>query len=283
MPTLQSSIQKHLKAAPSLPDEAESAASFRLYLQNELLRRCEKNPSYSLRAFARTLGCDVGTLSKILKGQRGIGRITIERLGMRLGLSPEEVGSFVSKSRRGKPATQAPAGASVAIDYQQLTLDRFKVISDWYHYAILEVMALDRFRPDPRWIARELGISVSEVNVAVERLRRIELIEVTPDGKWVDLTDGTSTTTGSPFTAVAFRKLQKQVLEKAIVALEEVPMDLRDQTSVTLAIDSDRIPEAKERIKAFRRELSRFLSRGKKRDAVYQLGVSLFPLTRSQE
>lgn len=268
-------------------DPATSAASFRLYLQNELLRRCEKNPAYSLRAFARTLGYDVATLSKILKGQRGIGRITIEKLGMKLGLSPAEVTSFMDKRRAGGKAAKNAARAdhdSVPIDYQQLTLDSFKVISDWYHYAILETMALDHFKPDPKWIARTLGITVSEVNAAVERLQRIDLIEITPDGRWIDRTDGTSTTAGNPFSAVAFRKLQRQVLEKALVAIEEVPIERRDQTSVMMAIDSNLIPEAKERIKTFRRELSRFLNRSSlKRDAVYQLGVSLYPVTRSQE
>lgn len=275
--------QEALSSRTTLLPHAIEATNFRLYLQDVLLSRCEKNPAYSLRAFARTLDCDVATLSKILKGQRGIGRITIEKLGMRLGLSPQEISAFVVQRKRGKHAVRQRSIDSVEINYQQLTLDHFKIIADWYHFAILEVMALDRFKADSKWVARRLGISASEVNAAVERLERTQMIKITPEGKWVDLTDGTSTTTGNPFSDVAFRKLQKQVLEKAITALEEIPMNLRDQTSVTMAIDSDLIPEAKKRIRAFRRDLSRFLSRGKRRDAVYQLGISLFPLTKGQE
>jgi transcriptional regulator with XRE-family HTH domain len=68
-----------------------NAGSFRLFLQGELLSRCRKNESYSLRAFARALGCDAGTLSKVLSGKRAIGKITITRFGARLGLGPEEI------------------------------------------------------------------------------------------------------------------------------------------------------------------------------------------------
>ena len=259
------------------PNEVD-AASFKLYLQNELLRRCEKNPAYSLRGFARTLGCDVATLSKMLKGQRGIGRITIENLGSRLGLNPNEITAFITKGKKGKRVNKGQD--SVGIDYQQLTMDSFKVIADWYHYGILELMRVDHFRPDPKWIAKSLGITVSEVNIAVERLKRIELLEITTAGEWIDLTSGTSTTTGNPFTAAAFKKLQRQVLEKAITALDEVPFEERDQSSVTMAIDSSLLPEAKEKIKVFRRDLGKFLSRGEKRDSVYQLGVSLYPITK---
>ena len=42
---------------------------FRLYLQNEFVRRANKNPSYSLRSFARSLEVNDSTLSKLLSGK----------------------------------------------------------------------------------------------------------------------------------------------------------------------------------------------------------------------
>jgi len=46
-----------------------------------------------------------------------------------------------------------------------------------------------------------------------------------------------------------------------------------------MAIDTERLGEAKEKIKLFRRELAAFLSRGRKRDQVYHLGISLYPIS----
>jgi uncharacterized protein (TIGR02147 family) len=265
--------------SPRAPNLEET--SFRHFLQGELIRRCEKNAAYSLRAFARTLGCDVSTLSKILKGKRPTGRITIEKLGARLGLSPERVQRFMESRERPTTAT-ANTSTMAGPDYQQLTLDSFKIISDWYHYGILELMRVDHFKPDSKWIARTLGLTVSEVNIAVERLVRVGILEINAQGEWIDHSEGRSTTIGNEFSAAAFRNLQRQVLELALKALEEVPMDKRDQTSMTMAIDSRLLPEAKTRIKNFRRELAHFLSRGEKRDAVYNLGISLYPLTREK-
>ena len=39
------------------------------YLQDELLRRIRKNPRYSLRSFAKAIGMNSGSLSRILSGQ----------------------------------------------------------------------------------------------------------------------------------------------------------------------------------------------------------------------
>ena len=47
-------------------------------------------------------------------------------------------------------------------EYQQLQMDTFRVISDWYHFGILELTYLKSFKSDPRWIAKALGITEIE-------------------------------------------------------------------------------------------------------------------------
>jgi hypothetical protein len=47
------------------------------------------------------------------------------------------------------------------------------MISDWYHFAILDLTRLDDFQPEPAWVSRKLGLTVSEVKIAVERLLRL--------------------------------------------------------------------------------------------------------------
>lgn len=237
-------------------------------LQEELLRRCKKNPKYSLRAFAKALGVDASLLSKILRGSRVPGRKVAETIVQRLDLKPEERIKLFGSTQ--------PTGASAANGYQQLSLDHFHVIADWYHYAIFELFAVTGFKPEPRWIAARLGISVSEARLALERLERLEIIEKDKTGRYRRVTDHI-TTVGNAFTASAFRKLQKQILKQALSALEEIPMNHRDQSSLTVAMRADRIDDVKLKIKTFRRELCEFLERDDERDSVYQLSVSFFP------
>ena len=153
------------------------------------------------------------------------------------------------------------------------------MIADWYHYAILELVTLDSFQPSPKWIAKKLGISLHQASAAIERLQRLEYLETDEQGRWINCS-GNNTTVGNDFTAVAFRKLQRQVLEMAVVALEEVPLEDRDQSSMTLAIDSSRLPEIKEELRSFRRHLTEKYQRPGPRDSVYHLGLSFYPVTR---
>lgn len=246
-------------------------SDFRRLLQQELLERCRKNPKYSLRAFARSLGVQAPSLSHWLRGRRPLSRAQIARLGEALGLGPAELGRYLD-------APSEPAG------FSSLSEDAFSVIADWYHFAILELVSLPHFRSEPSWIARALGISVSEANIAIERLARLELLQ-TRGRKWRTSTAGNSTlaaSAGAPFSTVALRRVQKQFLEKALVALDQVPVERRDQTGMTLCVAHADLPEIRSRIKKFRRELTSFVERNKKSDEVYQLVTSIYPLSQTQ-
>jgi uncharacterized protein (TIGR02147 family) len=69
----------------------------------------------------------------------------------------------------------------------------------------------------------------------------------------------------------------------SIHALEELPMEVRDHSAMTMAISRKRLPEAREKIKAFRRELCGFLEKGSDLDSVYQLGISLYPVAQVEK
>jgi uncharacterized protein (TIGR02147 family) len=111
---------------------------------------------------------------------------------------------------------------------------------------------------------------------------RIGILEINKAGIWIDHSE-VSTNIVKPFFDGEQKKLQRQLLEKAIHSLDNVPVAYRDQTSMTMAIDTDRLAEAKERIKQFRRDLARFLSRGEKRNQVYHLSLYLYPVSQIED
>jgi uncharacterized protein (TIGR02147 family) len=267
-----------MNTSSSIEAHDEGPKEFRFFLQEELIRRCKRNPRFSLRAFARALDVEASALSKILNGKRALTRRMLHRMSEQLGLGPDQVSEFeriLPNTRSGTRRAQRTEG-----DFRQVSVDVFNAISDWYHYAILELLTVRGFQPNAQWIARAVGISVSETNFAIERLERLGLLEQLPDGSW---RAGQMTTTGSNYTAAAFRKLQKQILLQASDAVDSVPLELRDQSSMTMAVRLDRLPQAKDKIRAFRRELCAFLQEGGTHDEVYQLTISLFPASRVHE
>jgi uncharacterized protein (TIGR02147 family) len=242
-------------------------SDLRKYLADEFAQRAQKNPAYSLRAFARNLDLDSSYLSKILNGKRQLTSRTIINLCRKLGMGPDEIQKFINAPQ--KPQRRRDL-------FTSLDIDNFKIISEWYHFAILELVRLDDFVPDAQWIAKTLKITFAEALAAVERLKRVGLISETA-GRWQ--INGFNTTTNNNFTNEALKKLQKQFLEKAIQALDEVPYQERDQSGMTMAVSSDRLEKAKEKIKKFRRDLMDFLEGGEEKDRVYQLTISLFPVS----
>ncbi|MDO9180986.1 MAG: helix-turn-helix domain-containing protein, partial [Bacteriovorax sp.] len=64
---------------------------FKSFLQEELLKRCRKNPSYSLRSFAKYLGIGHSALTEMLNGKRSITKKSIEKLGLTLSLNMTEI------------------------------------------------------------------------------------------------------------------------------------------------------------------------------------------------
>ena len=241
---------------------------FRFLLQQEFLRRCKKNERYSLRSFAKSLGIEASPLSAMLRGRRPVTSKMVVRLGTALGMSLEEVYEIQSR---------------VATPEQRIALDEYAVISDWYHYAILELIRVRSFKPDLGYVARALSITKTEANIAVERLQRIGLLRTSADGAWIDASqNGFATNINGGLTSEASKKLQRQVLELSIAALESAPIDERNHTSMTFAVDPADLAEAAKRIQKFRREICAFFERSAAPSRVYHLSVSLYPVSKEE-
>ena len=256
------------------------ADSFRALLQGELVRRCKSNSHYSLRAFSRFLGVTPSYLSMALNGKRGIPKSKVIRFGNSLGLAPDKMKKYLAPYRSERMLNSGHITFK-KYPYHQIAMDHFNVISDWYHYAILELMEVADFQKNPRWIANTLGISAAEAKGAIERLQRLEFIKIKADGTWENCS-GSNTNIGNDIVIAARRKLQTQILEKAKLAIENTPITERDQSSITMAIDSNKIPEAKERIKQFRRDLCDFLKDSPNQNRVYHLSLSLYPVSHQK-
>lgn len=257
---------------------------YRDYLRDELERRLAKNPTYSLRAFARHLGISPQMLSFVVNRKKNISSGVAAQFADRLNLNPSESTYFldlVTLAKSTKPAEKKLVEERIRLrertpEFAQLEESKFKVISDWHHYAILELTQTVGFKSDAAWIAKRLGIKAFEAEQAIERLKVLELLEESPTGQITRTEVNLSATYEAPNAAL--RKLAKQYLEKSIAALEDQPREERDITNITMSIDPTRIPEAKKMIADFRRKLCAFLEQGE-RTEVYVLSPALIKLT----
>jgi hypothetical protein len=73
-----------------------------------------------------------------------------------------------------------------------------------------------QFRPDCRWIAGHTGVPVDEVNIALQRLLRLGLLELTPDGSWRDCS-GLGKATAREFRRVALARVRAKAAEDRVI------------------------------------------------------------------
>ena len=263
---------------------------YRTRLREELVHRISRNPAYSLRSFSAALEISSGSLSQILSGKRSVSTKLTERIFKFLELSPSEQQHFLESLlaekqslRRRSPLlakklkTISNDQASLAPEKRELSLDEFRVISDWYHAAILELTFSEAFDASPRWIAQALGITIMEAKLALDRLLTLNLLENV--GGRIRKSDFRLSMKDQAKTTVFLRRRQKQILEKSITALENTPLEERNHSGVTLCLDPGQIPEAKLKIRKFMWELSQQLVQGKP-ERVYELSVNLIPLQK---
>jgi uncharacterized protein (TIGR02147 family) len=236
-------------------------------IKAEFLRRKRDNKNYSLRAFAEYLEIPPGRLSELLSGKRPVSKKMKVKISLRLGLKnideflDNTVGNLTFEKRE---------------DYHFLNNDAFSVLADWYHFAILSLADTKDFQAEPKWIAKRLGISVVEATLALAKLQKLGIIEL-EDGAFRKTHKNVSSTTD--IESQALRISHRQSIQQAMLAINEVPIDLRDITSITMAIDLKRLPIAKKIIKEFRLKMSDLLEQGDQSE-VYNLNIQLLPVSK---
>lgn len=243
----------------------------RQFLREELERRSERNPRYSLRAFAKSLGMSHTVLSLVMSGKRPLSKRAAANIASQLALSPGEAHSLF-RSRSGDRFVAEPSS---------MDLDTFAVIAEWYHFAILSLLELPEARLEARWIAEQLDITAQNAALAIDRLVRLGVIAQKDDGRWRQTKK--SFRLDPRYSTAATRRFQLQLLQKSIESLENETLEKRDHTSTTFAMDPALLPYAKARIQKFRRELSSELEQLGTPRQVFNLTVQFFGCSKEKK
>lgn len=249
---------------------------FRDKLRETLIAKTKKNPSFSLRAFARQLGIESSSLSQIINGKRTLTDRMCKRLATKLSISPAELDRLMGN--------QNFTAKVKKISYRKLSEDQFNIIADWYHYAILELTHIEGFKGDHKWISNVLGLNIHTVKDAVERLQRVGCLRIDENGKWIDEYESADN-----FECVGIRPAQKkheiQKREMAIEAIDKIEKKERGIMSRTFVGDKATIEEAVKRCDEFLKEIEQLMQRSTENNPneVYHCNLSLYPVSNVEK
>jgi uncharacterized protein (TIGR02147 family) len=250
------------------------------FMKRELALRVERDADYTYQDFAAEAGISKAYLSLILQNKRRISEKTALKICERLKLNSMASEEFMNTYRL--ESSSDPNFCKILRNrisptskFKEIDATKFTPISRWYHTAILELTYLADFRPNPFWIARRLGISIVEAELALERLFRLGFLKKTKPGT-VKVNEQFTVKT---MPSRAIREHHTQMVTKALHAIEGQPGEHRDISGITIATDRSKLPLARAMIEKFREELAEAVHCDRN-NAVYQLNIQYFRIDK---
>jgi uncharacterized protein (TIGR02147 family) len=239
--------------------------------------RKSQNSSYSLRAYARDLGLEPSTLSKVLKGQRGLPFAVLETVAIRLKLNMAEKEQFFSSvlQKRGYGKTEALAWPMLAIKFLKSDL-HFRIISEWEYYAFLNLIKLKDFKSKPNWISDRLGISLARCKTVIDGLLKAEMIKKNENDEFVRCYPRISSSDN--LSSSALKLAHQNDLKLAASKIWNTSVEERDFYSMIMPINVKNLKKAKLLTRNYTKQLEKLMESGDLTE-VYQLAIQFFPLT----
>lgn len=264
------------------------------FLNYELESKRIKNARFSLRSWARQLGYENPSfLSHILKKERSLKIDVATKFASNLKLTGDKKKYFelLVLLKNSKTVDEKKLYFNILESLrpknsqtpQSLSIEAFRVISDWYHTAILELVELSDFKNEIEWIKLRLGNEVSTQNIekAIDRLLKLELLEKSASGKLARIKDN-PILLENYIPNDAIRYFHKQMIEKAKVAIEEQDVKDRDIRGSMIAIQAKDYSKIQQIIKKAHAEIVKYSCDGDG-DEIYQFNTQFFRITKRNE
>lgn len=261
---------------------------YRELLKDALEDRKSAHPAFSHRMMAEALGLHTSNVFRILGKEAHLPARCQSRAVEFLGLNERCAAYFlllVGYAReRNTAARQEILEKAMALrDVNRVELGEKELgyFRDWWVSAVRGVLELVDGRANPAEIARKLKPQVTEAQVAaaLELLLELGLVKKGSSGRLLVGEPHLGATKGDK-KAQAIREYQKQILSLASDALERFPPEVRDVTTLTMAVDNAVFEQIREILSECRNQVRKSSDGAKAPDRVMQMAMAYFPLTQ---
>lgn len=261
---------------------------YRQYISDFYQEKKALNPNYSYRLIAGKVGIDHALIVKIIQSQRHIGSKTIDAFASFLGLSKRQHEYFKLLVSFGKSKTDLDRKdyfekllAFSEITEKQIDSTQYEFYQRWYYTAIREIINIAPFKDDYQWLSETVRPSISVVDAkrAVKLLERLGMLTRSSNG-YCFLTEQ-FVTTGDNWQSIAVRTFQKEACNLAAQAIDAVPKEERDISTVTVSLNAEGIDRVRKALAGLRREIIEIAATCTSVDRACQLNLQLFPVSQT--
>jgi uncharacterized protein (TIGR02147 family) len=260
---------------------------YRQYLRDILEEKKKQNPRFSLRGFARVLGVQATFLSYILNGKRDLSDEMVQQFIERLDLPAPKARTFEllvklekakNKSLKTRILESLAESDPESVQGRLLDAAHFELIADWRHYAIFMLIDINDFIWTFPNVAEAIGISVPEVERALERLKILGAIEFKGQERPQRLE--TRLLAKAKVPTAAIKRYYADVFDLTKESLEKYQAPDRFNGSEVITLSEEQLGAASEMLEECFRKIFSLSKQNKTRQNVYQLGIQLVPMVK---
>ncbi len=263
--------------------------SLEAYLGRYFQYRKALNPSFSYALWARRLGVkSPATLHMVTKGRRNPGKNLVVKFKKDLALATDEARYFeilieLKKNKRNLAPSldlmKELESRHPEKGFKLIEHDQFRLISNWYCWALLEMVTLPGFKEDPQWIVEKFEYAVSDADIreALSTMERMQLLGRDRNRRLMRTSKPLKTSSDKSNEAI--QQFHSQTLKNALHSLSKHSVDDRNFESLTLCMSQEKMPEAKKMIREFVENFCRKFD-SPSADQVHQMEVAFIPLTQ---
>ncbi len=269
--------------------EILSFSDYRSYLNAHFQKTKRRNSHWSYGAWAKQLKlASTSSLTKVLHGQRDPGPEITSKLVKFFDFNRQQSVYFqdliqlaklkgdprLSVLLMEKMEREHPGGA-----IRILTDDEFKLISEWYPYAIRQLIKRKRFVNSPNWIVQQFRfhLSPTEALNALNTLLRLGLVERDAKGRLHPIARRIDTS--NDIASEALKRHHEATLTQTLGAIRSISPSEREITNTTFVMKSENLLRAKEYLRTMRDEFTKRFE-DENGDAVFRVQLQLIPLTK---
>ena len=261
--------------------------NYRVYIRDFYAERKVRS-GFTWRDFAKAAGYSSPVFLKLVcDGKSNLSEVGVERVASAMGL----VGVDLQYFRLLVEFNQEKDSAKKKIVFKKMREvakegsmeivgeDQFDYYESWVNPVVRE-MAPQMGDATPAKIAEKLAFETqtAEVKKALSLLQKVGLLR---KGERGYEQAAKSITTGNLEVArLSVREMHRQMGELAVRALDEIPMNERDISGLTLGVSENAFYRISQEIADFRRRISSIVMEDAGENRVYRLNVQLFPLTK---
>jgi uncharacterized protein (TIGR02147 family) len=263
--------------------------SYRVYIRDFYAERKERT-GFTWRDFAKAAGYSSPVFLKLVcDSKANLSEAGVERVASAMGLVGVDLQYFrqlVAFNQEKSSATKKRIFAEMRklADENSFALvgeDQYDYYGSWLN-PVLREMAPRLTGATPAQMAGELVFNsdTTSVKKSLKLLEKNGFLEKDELGRYRQ--SNRAVTTGNlDVTSLAVREMHRQMGELGVQSLDQVPVNERDVSGLTIGISEHAFEKITKEIAEFRRRISSIVMDDSGEERVYRLNVQLFPLTRN--